>query len=397
MKQLLLACVAVLAVFKPVSASIVPCGGSFESFVEAVRQEGINRGHAPATVDAFLGSARHDPEIIRRDNRQGIFKKSFIEFSTLVMSEHRMVKGKEFRQKHGIELAAVYDRFGVHPGVLLAFMALETDYGVVQGDFNTLNALMTLSHDCRRPELFQPHVFAALQLFGSGNFDPATTKGAWAGEIGMIQMLPEDILNFGTDADADGRVDLQNSVADALMTAGRVLNSFGWRPRDPWLIEVLVPDSLDWAETGPGKRKPLAQWREMGVSTRSGKWPSLSLEAAILLPHGRLGPAFFAFPNFDIYLEWNRSFVYATTSAFFALLLTGEPLYLSGTAPPQLSDDEVKWLQTRLTELGHDVGGIDGIIGAMTRAAVQHEQKRLGLPADAWPTRELLVATGFAQ
>jgi peptidoglycan hydrolase-like protein with peptidoglycan-binding domain len=41
---------------------------------------------------------------------------------------------------------------------------------------------------------------------------------------------------------------------------------------------------------------------------------------------------------------------------------------------------------------GHDVGAIDGILGAGTRAAVRQEQRRLGLPADAWPTFELLNA-----
>ena len=35
---------------------------------------------------------------------------------------------------------------------------------------------------------------------------------------------------------------------------------------------------------------------------------------------------------------------------------------------------------------------IDGIIGAGTRAAVRAEQRRLGMPADAWPTPELLRA-----
>ena len=39
--------------------------------------------------------------------------------------------------------------------------------------------------------------------------------------------------------------------------------------------------------------------------------------------------------------------------------------------------------ETRLVE-------IDGILGERTREAVQTEQSRLGLPADAWPTRALL-------
>jgi peptidoglycan hydrolase-like protein with peptidoglycan-binding domain len=39
------------------------------------------------------------------------------------------------------------------------------------------------------------------------------------------------------------------------------------------------------------------------------------------------------------------------------------------------------------------VGGIDGVLGEMTRSAVQKEQIRLGLPADAWPTAALLGST----
>jgi len=50
----------------------------------------------------------------------------------------------------------------------------------------------------------------------------------------------------------------------------------------------------------------------------------------------------------------------------------------------------MKQLQKKLASRGYDVGKIDGILGAGTRAAVQAEQKRLGLPADAWPSTDLL-------
>jgi peptidoglycan hydrolase-like protein with peptidoglycan-binding domain len=50
----------------------------------------------------------------------------------------------------------------------------------------------------------------------------------------------------------------------------------------------------------------------------------------------------------------------------------------------------MKQLQTKLQNRGHNVGKIDGILGAKTRAAVQKEQARIGLPADAWPTASLL-------
>ncbi len=368
----------------------VPCGGSFAAFVEGLKEEALARGFEQPTVDTFFAGVDHDPDVIRRDRAQGIFRKSFMEFSKLVMAEYRIVQGAEFEKEH----AAIFDRveeiYGVQRGVLLSFLALETDFGQVQGDHNTLNSLVTLSHDCRRPGLFRPHILAAMELYRRGDFDPVNTVGAWAGEIGMIQMLPSDVLSYGQDGDGDGRVDLKTSTWDALMTAGEVLQELGWQPNQPWLVEAVVPQTLDWSETGLNHEKTVAEWMNLGVRFRSERQIDGSLTASILLPHGRFGPAFFAFDNFRLYFEWNRSFVYATTSAFFATLLSGSPMYLDGTPPPPLAEDEVISLQEKLQSHGHDVGAIDGIVGSRTRAAVQAEQIRLGLPADAWPTLELL-------
>ncbi len=373
------------------SADTMPCGGDFSQFVNGLKAEAVAGGSPQSSVDAFFANAAHDPDVIRRDRKQGIFRKSFTEFSKLVMAQYRIDMGRDFEAKH----RAVFDRVeavhGAPRGVLLSFLALETDFGLVQGDHNTLNSLVTLAHDCRRPTLFRPHVFAALELYRNGSFDPVDTIGAWAGEIGMIQMLPLDIVKYGEDGDGDGTVDLRNSVSDALMTAGRVLAELGWRRGEPWLAEVIVPDRFDWSETGLETEKTVAAWQRRGVRTRGGKEVDSQLTASILLPQGRHGPAFYAFPNFRIYFEWNQSSVYATTSAFFATLLSGEPMYLDGDLEPPLSGDEVIALQEALARRGHDVGKIDGIIGRRTRAAVRAEQLRFGLPADQWPTKELLT------
>jgi lytic murein transglycosylase len=287
----------------------------------------------------------------------------------------------------------VFDRverdYGVSRGILLSFWAFETDYGAVQGDFNTVNALMTLAHDCRRPDLFRPHVFAALELYRRGDIDPRTTTGAWAGEIGMVQMLPKDIIENGVDGDGDGRVTLKTSAPDALMSGGKMLRSLGWRPNEPWLQEIVVPAGLDWSQAGVDIWKPVAEWERMGVRARSGSL-ARGLQGAILLPEGRNGPAFIAYPNYRVLFEWNKSFVYVLTAAYFATRLEGAPVFEPGSPTPALSGEEIQALQRRLASRGHDVGGVDGILGAMTRAAVRAEQKRLGLPADSWPTRELL-------
>lgn len=384
MRRLVFACLTCLAA----PMAFAQCGGSFPGFVDGLKQQAISQGHAPATVDAFFRSVAQDPAVLRADRRQGVFQRPFLDFSRRLISQNRIDRGRQNARKY----AAVFDRieaqYGVSRGVLLAFWAFETDYGAVQGDFNTANALVTLAHDCRRPELFRPQVFAALTLYENGDFDPARTTGAWAGEIGMVQMLPGDILENGIDGDGDGHVRLKTSAADALMSGGNLLSHLGWRAGEPWIQEVTLPAQMDWSLTGPGKPRPMRDWQAMGIAPRQGQFADLP--ASLILPQGRKGPAFLAYPNFDVYFEWNQSFVYVMTAAYFATRLEGAPIYQAGNLDPGLSGDQMKALQRKLAERGHDVGGIDGILGAGTRAAVQAEQKRLGLPADAWPTAELL-------
>jgi lytic murein transglycosylase len=368
------------------------CGGSFAGFVDQMKAEARSKGHPAAVVDRFFASVQQDPKVIRADRAQGIFQMPFIDFSRRLISQNRVQAGQANAKKWDAVFDRVEREFGVSRGVLLAFWAFETDFGAVQGDFNTVNALVTLAHDCRRPELFRPQVFAALELFEKGDLDPARTTGAWAGEIGMVQMLPEDILRNGVDGDGDGHVSLKTSPPDALMSGGRMLQSLGWRAGEPWLQEVVVPGDLDWTLTGLQLKKTGKEWETLGVKAREGSLAAPDLPASILLPQGRNGPAFIAYPNFEVFFEWNQSFVYVTTAAYFATRLQGASVYNAGNPSPALGDGEMKALQQKLEARGHDVGGIDGILGEKTREAVQKEQARLGLPADAWPTRDLLGA-----
>lgn len=374
------------------SASAQPCGGSFGGFVNDMKTEAKSRGFDSTTVDRFFRSAKQDPKVIRADRAQGIFQMPFIDFSRRLISQNRLNAGLRNEEKWGSIFDRVEQEYGVSRGVLLAFWAFETDFGAVQGDFNTVNALLTLAHDCRRPELFRPQVFAALELFERGDIDPARTTGAWAGEIGMVQMLPEDIIRNGIDGDGDGEVSLKSSAPDALLSGANLLRSLGWRNGEPWMQEVIMPDNFDWSLTGLETHKRASDWVEIGVRPRSGELSGPGLNASVLLPQGRQGPAFLVYPNFDVFFEWNQSFIYVTTAAYFATRLQGAPVYQPGNPTPALNENQMKSLQSKLSERGHDVGGVDGILGAKTRKAVQLEQKRLGLPADAWPTRDLLNA-----
>lgn len=368
---------------------LAACGGSFDTFVQNMKAEAVSKGHAPASVDRFFSGIQQSQSVLRADRDQGMFQRPFLDFSRNLISDARLSKGQRLGREYDAVFDSVDRRYGVSRGVLLAFWAFETAYGTYQGDFNTANALVTLAHDCRRPDLFRPQVFAALELYEMGDFDPRTTTGAWAGEIGMVQMLPRDILENGQDADGDGHVRLKTSAPDALMSGAAMLADFGWRKGEPWLQEVRLPDNFDWSQTGVHVTKPVSTWADMGVTARSGNL-FRGATASLILPQGHKGPAFITYPNFNIYFDWNQSFTYVVTAAYFATLIEGAPKMDRGAPDKGLNAEQMKALQSKLQARGHDVGKVDGILGARTRIAVQLEQQRLGLPADAWPTPALL-------
>lgn len=378
-----------LALLTSTAAQAQSCGGEFGPFIDGLKTEAVQRGFDPALTDQFFSGIRQDPAVIRADRAQGVFQRDFIDFSRRLISQGRIDIARANADRYDSTFDQIEAQYGVPRGVLLAFWAFETDFGQVQGDFNTANALVTLAHDCRRPDLFRPQVFAALQLYSNGDFDPDRTTGAWAGEIGQVQMLPADIIENGVDGDGDGHITLKTSAPDALMSGGKMLAGLGWRAGEPWLQEITVPDGLDWVQTGLDKTLTTEQWAQLGVQGREANlWPGL--QAAILLPMGRNGPVFIAYPNFRVYFKWNQSLVYVTTAAYFGTRIMGASVYDAGNPDAGLSGEQIKALQQKLTAMGYDVGNADGILGSKTRAAVQAEQVRLGLPADAWPTQGLL-------
>ena len=120
--------------------------------------------------------------------------------------------------------------------------------------------------------------------------------------------------------------------------------------------------------------------------------PNDDLPASLLLPMGRTGPAFLAYANFAAYTEWNNSLIYSTTAGYLATRIAGAPPMRQPSAPvAQLPFNEIKELQQLLVRAGFNVGKVDGVMGQQSRSAVKAMQVKYGLPADSWPTAELLA------
>lgn len=391
LKTRLLAAVAAAGAFAaPAAAQQQPCGGDFAGWKAALHAQAQAAGIGAKGL-AALDGAVEDPRVLARDRAQGVFSQTFTQFAGRMVSGYRLKQGQANLKTYAGAFARADAEFGVQAPVIAAFWALETDFGAVQGDFHTLSALVTLAHDCRRPDLFRPQIVPLLTLIDRGTLPP-DVEGAWAGEIGQTQMLPSDYLDLGQDGDGDGLVDLRNDAADVILTTAAKIQSKGWKREEPWVQEVSVPDALPWDQTGRTNKLPIAQWTAWGVTRPDGSpLEENGLVAGLVLPEGHRGPAFLAYPNYDVYLEWNQSAVYTLTAAYLATRIGGAAKMQPHEAEAGLDLDGMKQLQTKLEARGYHVGGVDGILGTATREAVRREQMRLGLVVDGWPTPELLA------
>ena len=260
------------------------------------------------------------------------------------------------------------------------------------GNLPVLRSLATLAYDCRRSEMFRGELLAALQIIDRGDLQASDMIGSWAGELGQTQFLPTHYLKHAVDFDGDGRRDLLKSAPDVVASTAAFIQSLGWERGQPWLQEVRVPTNLAWDQADLAIKHPRSQWVKWGVTLADGRpLPNDALPASLLLMMGRNGPAFLAYPNFQVYLQWNQSLTYATTAGYLATRIAGAPIMFRGKGvSPSLSGEQVKDLQSALIRQGHLTGEADGKLGAGSRAAVKKAQIKYGLPADSYPTTELL-------
>ena len=365
---------------------------NFEQWLAAFKKDALAQGISPRVLAEAASDMTFDPAIIRRDQGQAVFNLTFLQFSDRILAGHRFENGEAALKKHARLFAEIEKTYGVPGPVLTAFWGLESDFGKVFGNYRILRALTTLAYDCRRPDFFRQQLLDALRIVQRGDQRVEDMVGDWAGEFGGMQFTASDYLKNAVDFDHDGRRDLIHSIPDTLASGANFLVSLGWQRGQPWLQEVRVPEQLPWQEADVNIQHPVSQWAAWGVRAAHGKLADGSLPASLLLPMGRHGPAFLAYPNFKAFLGWNSAFVYSTTVAYFATRLAGAPIvdHSAAKTVPVLSTEQMMELQRLLAKQGYDIGEIDGKLGNATRTAVKQAQIKAGLPADSWPTVELI-------
>ena len=384
----------------PVDSLEVEHSQKFALWVAEFSTQARAAGIDEATLHIAFDHVRFVPSVVASDRAQPEFTRPVWDYLDNALSPQRIARGEaKLRQLRSaangdakVDVEAIAARYGVPAEVLVAIWGMESNYGSFVGDIPTVDALATLGFEGRREEWARGQLLAALKILQNRDIDRAQMVGSWAGAMGQTQFLPTNFLAYAVDADGDGRRDLWGSLADVMASTANFLASSGWQAGQPWGLEVRLPAEFDHARADANVRQSTAQWAREGVQAMDGAPLPTLADAAILLPASARGPAFLVGNNFRTILRYNNANSYALAVNLLAQQLAGGSVVQS-VWPRDLqllSRSQLLTLQTALNARGFNSGAPDGVVGPATQRGVRLYQLSLGLPADGYPTLDLL-------
>ena len=371
----------------------------FDAWRDGFRVKALESGIAAPVFDAAFRGVTPNSRILKQDRSQPELLRPISDYIERAVSERRIRDGKRNAHAWAGTLEQIRVRYGVDPEGVLAIWGMETAYGAVRGNDGIIRSLSTLAYEGRRRDWAERELIAALTILQSGEVLPRDMQGSWAGAMGHTQFMPTSFLIFAQDFDGDGRRDIwAENPTDALASAAFYLKEHGWVEGAPWGVEVVVPEGFNFLLMDRYLSRPIAFWDRVGVRRIDGQPLTDYGNAAMLAPMGAGGPIFLTFANFDAIRAYNRSTSYAIAVGQLARQIAGAP----GIATPwpldvrPLRRSERREVQDKLTRMGYDTEGADGIIGPNSERAIRAFQLDRGLVPDALASNRLLEAVRAA-
>ncbi|MEM7059686.1 MAG: lytic murein transglycosylase [Pseudomonadota bacterium] len=369
-----------------------PRPATFDAWKRQFRAKALASGIAPAVFDRAMQGVRLNRKVVELSGRQPEFTRAIWEYLDGAVSSSRISTGRQQADRKAQIMSQIGQRYGVDPNIVIAIWGLESSFGANFGSIPVVQSLATLAYEGRRQKFGEEQLLAALKILQAGDISPDRMVGSWAGAMGHTQFIPTSFLDYAVDFTGDGRRDIWASDAiDALASTANYLAKFGWRTGPPAVVEVKLPQGFDYATADDKIKRTADEWQAIGVRAVNGSLPPSS-DVSILLPAGARGPAFAAYPNFRVIKRYNNATAYALAVAHLADRIGGSaPFQASWPRDDRaLSRTEKQELQSRLTALGFDTKGVDGIIGPNSRTAVRQFQKSAGLIPDGYVSAALL-------
>ena len=292
-------------------------------------------------------------------------------------------------------LKKIEKQYGVPASVALAIWGRETNYGSVKIPYNAFEVLATKAFMSTRKDMFKTELIAALTIVQDHYMDAASMKSSWAGALGQPQFMPTSYLKYAVDFDGDGHRNIWTSTPDTLASIANYLKLNGYRANAGWGYEVKVPETVGCFLEGPDQGKMLSEWQKLGVLPQSDKnIPALdkSRPLYLLMPEGRLGPAFLVTDNFYVLKSYNMSDLYALFIATVSDGIEGKRGFIEPWQKiDELYQSDVLNLQTKLQSQGYDIGKADGFAGFKTRRSIGLWQQKHGQKPTCFPSRSLIA------
>ena len=388
-----------LGAVRPVFAA----DAGFAQFIASLWPEAQAAGVSRATFDAETRGLEPDyklPDLILpgRPATGAPSQAEFVQVPADYVKEASIarlaVEGQKLLQKHRAALGQIESRFGVPTTVMLAIWGRETDYGRYRLPYDTLRVVATQAYVGRRKDQYRTEFILALKILGEGAVTRKDFRSSWAGATGLTQFLPSEYYKHGVDFDGDGRIDIWNSVPDALASAAQQLVNKGWQPGLRWAYEVRAPANADCTQGVPEVTKPIGEWLRAGfVPVRGAKLNATeqAQPASLLQPEGSYGPAFLTTKNYFVIKEYNFSDLYVLFVGHLSDRMQNPlPFATPWSASTQLRSKDVEAMQRHLTRIGLYKDKLDGKAGMQTRAALGAYQKSASLKVDCWPSEAVL-------
>ncbi|WP_245263256.1 lytic murein transglycosylase [Azorhizobium doebereinerae] len=375
--------------------AIAQAQANFPNCIAAMQPLAQAKGVSPASYARLTAGLEPDMKIMDFMDSQPEFSKALGDYVTMLVSENRVTKGKEMLAKYKPIFDRVEKAFGVDRYVVAAIWGIETSYGDPKGigGRSVLRSTATLACIGRRQDYFRDEYLATLQIIDKGDVPADHMKGSWAGAFGPTQFMPTSFQRYAVDFDGDGHRNVVDSIPDVIASTANNLKLDGWQFGQTWGYEVELPANFDYRYVDRTKRYSLGQWASLGVRRANGQaFPRSTDTAFLLLPAGAKGPAFLMLPNFGAILKYNPADAYALAIGHLSDRLRGGGNFVQAWPAEEraLSRTERMELQTRLVQMGYDIGTVDGVLGQKTRVAVQNFQVRAGLVPDGYPNVEVL-------
>jgi lytic murein transglycosylase len=373
----------------------------FQQFIQSLWPEAQAVGVSRTTFDDATRGLKPDlklPDLVIPGKPKAIprgqpeFERTPAQYLSETSLARLSEQGRKLAAEHRTTLAAIEQRFGVPPAVILAIWGRETNFGHFKLPHNAIQVLATQAWLGRRKEMFRGEFLLALKILEEQHVARSAMKASWAGAMGHTQFLPTDFFKYGVDLDGDGHRDIWNSIPDALASAASQLLAKGWDKGKRWGFEVKLPAQLDCSIAEPDTKLTVAEWITRGYVplTHKPTRDELAEEASLFLPAGLNGPAFLTLNNFYVFKGYNFADLYALFVGNLSDRIAGGRTFATPWGKiEQARSDHIETIQRHLAEAGFYRDKIDGKAGMKTRAALGAWQKANGVTLDCWPSRAL--------